>query len=37
MWLEKKKKGEDERAKRSKSWTVHCWVGRIIPITVTLV
>ena len=31
------KNGEDERAKRSKCWTVCSWLGRIILITITLV
>ena len=29
--------GEDKSAKRSKFWTVHSWVGRIILINITLV
>ena len=32
-----RKNGKDERPKRSKCWTVHSWVGRIILITITLV
>ena len=33
----KLKNGEDDRAKRSKCWTVHSWVGRLILVTITLV
>ena len=36
FWLEKKN-GENESAKRSKCWTVHGWVDRIILINITLV
>ena len=34
---ERAKNGEDERAKRSKCWTAHSWVERIILINITLV
>ena len=32
----KEENGEDESTKRSKCWTVHSWVGRLILINITL-
>ena len=33
--IRKEENGEDESAKRSKCWTVHSWVERIILINIS--